>query len=79
MDAIAYARKNIRHWAAKYMRFREPVELIRDGIWGTMQTVINEYEYWFLSEQCSWYLFLLWGSNNFCWDFRIYDTMIYKN
>ncbi|TGO34696.1 hypothetical protein BHYA_0186g00190 [Botrytis hyacinthi] len=45
LDAFAWARKNVRQWATKYLRFREPAELIRNGSWRTMQVVINEYEW----------------------------------
>ncbi|TEY77593.1 hypothetical protein BOTCAL_0053g00250 [Botryotinia calthae] len=45
LDAFAWARKNVRQWATKYLRFREPDGLIRNGSWRTMQVVINEYEW----------------------------------
>ncbi|KAF7907253.1 uncharacterized protein EAF01_004840 [Botrytis porri] len=45
LDAFAWARKNVRQWATKYLRFREPAELIGNGSWRTMQVVINEYEW----------------------------------
>ncbi|KAM3080961.1 hypothetical protein ACMFMF_002877 [Clarireedia jacksonii] len=47
-EAFAHARKNVRVWAERFLGFKQPEDIIRDGRWRTVQVVVNEYEWWAL-------------------------------